>query len=141
MTKEATIDLEKSLASLEAIVDELESGDLPLEKAMQKFEEGVKLTRSCQSALRDAEQKVEIRIEREVSDGASAGAGVGDAVVLTFETALGSGDAMRRRVTITGVVLTSEFSASGDAGGRAKLKLIGVSSDGATDPVSIEQVG
>ena len=63
MTKESSIDLEKSLASLEAIVDELESGDLPLEKAMQKFEEGVKLTRSCQSALRDAEQKVEILLK------------------------------------------------------------------------------
>jgi exodeoxyribonuclease VII small subunit len=63
VTKESSIDLEKSLASLEAIVDELESGDLPLEKAMQKFEEGVKLTRSCQSALRDAEQKVEILLK------------------------------------------------------------------------------
>ena len=60
MTKEPSIDLEKSLATLESIVEELESGDLPLEKAMQKFEEGVKLTHSCQSALRDAEQKVEI---------------------------------------------------------------------------------
>ena len=63
MTKERSIDLEKSLTSLEAIVEELESGDLPLEKAMQKFEEGVNLTRSCQSALRDAEQKVEILLK------------------------------------------------------------------------------
>ena len=55
--------LEKSLESLEKIVDELESGDLPLEKAMQKFEEGIKLTRSCQSALREAEQKVEILMQ------------------------------------------------------------------------------
>lgn len=58
-----TPSLEKSLASLEKIVDELESGDLPLEKAMQKFEEGIKLTRSCQSALREAEQKVEILMQ------------------------------------------------------------------------------
>jgi exodeoxyribonuclease VII small subunit len=63
VTKKPSIDLEKSLASLETIVEELESGDLPLEKAMQKFEEGVKLTRSCQSALRDAEQKVEILLK------------------------------------------------------------------------------
>jgi exodeoxyribonuclease VII small subunit len=63
VTKEPSIDLEKSLATLESIVEELESGDLPLEKAMQKFEEGVKLTRSCQSALRDAEQKVEILLK------------------------------------------------------------------------------
>ena len=60
MSAKKTIDLEKSLANLEEIVDELESGDLPLEKAMKKFEEGIKLTRSCQSALKDAEQKVEI---------------------------------------------------------------------------------
>ena len=60
MSNSKSINLEKSLASLEKLVDELESGDLPLEKAMQKFEEGIKLTRSCQSALREAEQKVEI---------------------------------------------------------------------------------
>ena len=55
--------LEKSLADLEALVEELESGDLPLEKAMKKFEDGIKLTRGCQSALKDAEQKVEILLE------------------------------------------------------------------------------
>ena len=60
MSNSKNINLEKSLASLEKLVDELESGDLPLEKAMQKFEEGIKLTRRCQSALREAEQKVEI---------------------------------------------------------------------------------
>ena len=63
MTKQKSIDLEKALASLEAIVEELESGDLPLETAMKKFEDGVKLTRSCQAALRDAEQKVEILLK------------------------------------------------------------------------------
>lgn len=63
MTEEKTIDLEKALAGLEAIVEELESGELPLDRAMQKFEEGVKLTRSCQAALRDAEQKVEILLK------------------------------------------------------------------------------
>ena len=43
--------------------EELETGDLPLEKAMQKFEEGIKLTRGCQAALKDAEQKVEILLK------------------------------------------------------------------------------
>jgi len=57
------VNLEKSLADLENLVEELESGDLPLEKAMKKFEEGIKLTRNCQSALRDAEQKVEILLK------------------------------------------------------------------------------
>jgi len=58
-----TFDLEKALADLEELVDELESGDLPLEKAMKKFEEGIKLTRGCQAALKDAEQKVEILLK------------------------------------------------------------------------------
>ncbi|MCH7536258.1 MAG: exodeoxyribonuclease VII small subunit [Proteobacteria bacterium] len=56
-------DLEKSLADLEKLVTELESGDLPLEKAMQKFEEGIKLTRGCQAALKEAEQKVQILLK------------------------------------------------------------------------------
>ena len=57
------INLEKSIADLETLVDELESGDLPLEKAMKKFEEGIKLTRQCQAALKDAEQKVEVLVQ------------------------------------------------------------------------------
>ena len=63
MSTKKTIDLEKALGDLETLVEELESGDLPLEKAMQKFEEGIKLTRSCQSALKDAEQKVEVLLK------------------------------------------------------------------------------
>ena len=58
-----TINLEKSIADLETLVDELESGDLPLEKAMKKFEEGIKLTRQCQTALKEAEQKVEVLVK------------------------------------------------------------------------------
>lgn len=54
------INLEKSLADLEELVEELETGDLPLEQAMKKFEEGIKLTRGCQAALKEAEQKVQI---------------------------------------------------------------------------------
>lgn len=56
-------DLEKSLAELEELVEELESGDLPLETAMKKFEDGIKLTRGCQAALKDAEQKVQILLK------------------------------------------------------------------------------
>lgn len=56
-------DLEKSLADLEGLVEELESGDLPLETAMKKFEEGIKLTRGCQTALKEAEQKVQILLK------------------------------------------------------------------------------
>ncbi len=63
MTTKKPVNLEKALADLESLVDELESGDLPLEKAMKKFEEGIKLTRSCQAALKEAEQKVEILLK------------------------------------------------------------------------------
>ena len=63
MSSTKKFNLEKSLADLEELVEELESGDLPLEKAMKKFEEGIKLTRGCQAALKDAEQKVEILVK------------------------------------------------------------------------------
>ena len=63
MSGETPLNLEKSLEQLETLVEELESGDLPLETAMKKFEEGIKLTRQCQSALKDAEQRVEILLK------------------------------------------------------------------------------
>jgi len=63
MSSAKKFNLEKSLADLEELVEELESGDLPLEKAMKKFEEGIKLTRGCQTALKEAEQKVEILLK------------------------------------------------------------------------------
>jgi exodeoxyribonuclease VII small subunit len=68
MTTKKPVNLEKALAELETLVDELESGDLPLEKAMKKFEEGIKLTRSCQAALREAEQKVEILLKNSAGE-------------------------------------------------------------------------
>ncbi len=63
MSPAKKFNLEKSLTDLEELVEELESGDLPLEKAMKKFEEGIKLTRGCQTALKEAEQKVEILLK------------------------------------------------------------------------------
>ncbi|RJP77846.1 MAG: exodeoxyribonuclease VII small subunit [Desulfobacteraceae bacterium] len=54
---------EQSLKQLEQIVDELESGDLPLEKALTKFEEGVKLSRSCTSTLDEIERKISILLK------------------------------------------------------------------------------
>ncbi len=63
VTASKKFNLEKALNDLEDLVEELESGDLPLEKAMKKFEEGIKLTRGCQAALKDAEQKVEILLK------------------------------------------------------------------------------
>lgn len=60
--------LEATLAELEALVERLEGGDLPLEQAIGEFERGMKLTRECQAVLKDAEQKVEILLS--ASDGA-----------------------------------------------------------------------
>jgi exodeoxyribonuclease VII small subunit len=63
MTTKKTVNLEKSLSDLEALIEELEGGELPLDQAMKKFEEGIKLTRGCQATLKDAEQKVEILLK------------------------------------------------------------------------------
>jgi exodeoxyribonuclease VII small subunit len=49
---------EEALNELEALVDTLEKGDLSLEDSLKSFERGVELTRTCQEALKDAEQKV-----------------------------------------------------------------------------------
>lgn len=57
-------DFEQSLTELEALVAKLEQGDVPLEEALKTFERGVTLTRQCQSALRAAQQKVEILLAR-----------------------------------------------------------------------------
>jgi exodeoxyribonuclease VII small subunit len=52
--------LEKTLEDLEQLVEKLEEGEMPLNQALKEFERGIKLTRQCQAALRDAEQKIEI---------------------------------------------------------------------------------
>jgi exodeoxyribonuclease VII small subunit len=54
---------EESLAELEGIVDALERGDLPLEASLAAFERGVGLSRACQKALDQAEQRVRILAE------------------------------------------------------------------------------
>ncbi len=55
---------EESLTRLEKIVDELEKGDIPLEKSLALFEEGVKLSGACRKELEDAEGKVEILLKQ-----------------------------------------------------------------------------
>jgi exodeoxyribonuclease VII small subunit len=59
-TKEREQSFESSLATLEGIVAQLESGELPLERALELFEDGVGLARRCQTQLADAERKVEM---------------------------------------------------------------------------------
>lgn len=57
-------DFESSLTELEAIVEQLEQGDLSLDDSLKQFERGVQLTRVCQGALKQAEQKVEILLRK-----------------------------------------------------------------------------
>jgi len=54
---------ESSLKELERIVEQLEAGDLPLERSLELFEQGVRLSRDCQKRLDEAERKVEILIK------------------------------------------------------------------------------
>lgn len=55
---------EQMLAQLEALVAQLETGDLPLEEALGVFERGVRMTRECQKALSAAQQKVQVLLQR-----------------------------------------------------------------------------
>ncbi len=59
---------EKSLAELEKLVEKMEQGDLSLEASLDHFEKGVQLSRTCQQALREAEQKVEILMQKDGQD-------------------------------------------------------------------------
>ncbi len=58
--KQANFDFEKALDNLEEVVTAMEDGELSLEESLQAFEKGIKLTRECQTALNNAEQKVQI---------------------------------------------------------------------------------
>ena len=68
---------EASLNELEAIVRQLEGGDLPLEESLKLFENGVKLSRECRERLNHAERRIEILLKdangdfhlEELSDG------------------------------------------------------------------------
>lgn len=61
------ITFEEALAQLERAVEQLESGDLPLEQALEIFETGVSMSRLCAQKLDEAEQKVELLLN--VKDG------------------------------------------------------------------------
>ena len=63
MAKKKTPAFEESLASLEALVSKMDSGELELEQSLEAFEQGIKLIRDCQHALQTAEQKVQKLVE------------------------------------------------------------------------------
>jgi exodeoxyribonuclease VII small subunit len=55
---------EECLGRLEQILEELEKGDIPLERSLQLFEEGMKLSNSCRKELEEAEGRVEILLKQ-----------------------------------------------------------------------------
>ncbi|MEW6686644.1 MAG: exodeoxyribonuclease VII small subunit [Candidatus Edwardsbacteria bacterium] len=57
MSKE--LSFEQGLKKLESIAEKLESGDLPLEQAIDLYEEGIKISRLCQAQLEKIEKRVE----------------------------------------------------------------------------------
>jgi len=61
-------DFEASLKALETLVETMEKGDLSLEDSLSHFERGVQLSRTCQQALKEAEQKVEILMKKSGQD-------------------------------------------------------------------------
>lgn len=59
-TRKKSINFESKLNQLETLVDEMEKGTLSLEDSLKAFEDGIKITRECQQALKEAELKVEM---------------------------------------------------------------------------------
>jgi exodeoxyribonuclease VII small subunit len=59
-TEQQSRTFEASLEALEKIVQQLEGGDLPLEKSLELFEQGIRLSRECQERLSQAERRIEI---------------------------------------------------------------------------------
>lgn len=64
MAKKETPSFEENLSALEQVVEQLESGQLSLDDAMKAFEQGIKLTRECQESLANAEQKVQVLMNK-----------------------------------------------------------------------------
>ncbi|MCI7352273.1 MAG: exodeoxyribonuclease VII small subunit [[Actinobacillus] rossii] len=62
--KPAELDFETTLLQLENIVSRLETGDLPLEDALKEFENGVKLAKLGQERLQQAEQRIQILLQK-----------------------------------------------------------------------------
>jgi exodeoxyribonuclease VII small subunit len=61
--KQANFNFEGALEQLEELVASMEDGELSLEESLKAFEKGIKLTRECQTALKNAEQKVQILLD------------------------------------------------------------------------------
>ncbi len=64
MPDETPLNFEAGLQQLEGIVKEMEGGDLPLERALELFEKGIKLSELCRKQLEEAETRVETLLKR-----------------------------------------------------------------------------
>lgn len=64
MARRKKLDYEASITELESLVERLEQGDLSLEESLKLYESGVLLTRDCQEALSQAEQKVQLLLQQ-----------------------------------------------------------------------------
>ena len=62
--KKATLNFEKAFSELEQMVESLESGNLKLEESVKTFEKGVALIKTCQKSLDQAEQKIQILLDK-----------------------------------------------------------------------------
>ncbi len=62
MSKE---NFEESMKKLESIVNELENGNLNLDESVEKFEEGMKIAKQCNTILEDSEKKITILLEED----------------------------------------------------------------------------
>jgi exodeoxyribonuclease VII small subunit len=59
----AGVKFEQAMARLEAIVTELEKGELPLDESLRIFEEGIRLSKNCLKVLEEAERKIEVLVQ------------------------------------------------------------------------------
>lgn len=71
-------EFEKSLAELEALVTQMEGGELSLDESLRSFERGIALYRSCQAALAQAEGRVKLLLDPEHPESAEPFTGSGD---------------------------------------------------------------
>ena len=63
--KTAKINFEAAIKELEGLVEQMEQGEITLEQSLENFERGIELTRACQKALQEAEQKVQILTQKQ----------------------------------------------------------------------------
>lgn len=64
MARKKAVNFEQSLEELEALVEQMEDGDLSLEESLAAFEKGVRIARECQEALKEAEQRVQVLLQQ-----------------------------------------------------------------------------